>query len=129
MLIDDSFIRMEFKMQKKTDSGALVSLQKMARQLGVPVKWLRDQAAAGVIPGLRAGNRWLFCPEVAVAAVRALAGDAQAAFLVDHSLHNFRAAVQSGDRDTIAAARRELQENHGDDLKLIDARQSKGGDQ
>ncbi|HMO14369.1 MAG TPA: hypothetical protein PKD64_11475 [Pirellulaceae bacterium] len=72
-------------MQKKSDPGALVSLQKMARQLGVPVKWLRDQAQAGTIPGLKAGNRWLFCPDVAEAAVRAMAGDALAGLLVDQN--------------------------------------------
>jgi hypothetical protein len=32
----------------------------MARSLGVPVKWLRAEAQAGRIPGLRADTTWLF---------------------------------------------------------------------
>jgi hypothetical protein len=70
-------------MKPNEDAGALVSLQVMARQLGVPVKWLREQAQAGTIPGLNAGNRWLFCPDVAEAAVRAMAGDALAGVMVN----------------------------------------------
>jgi hypothetical protein len=53
----------------------LLPLRRMAARLGVPSLWLRQQAEAGKVPGLRAGNRWLFRPEVAAAAVRAMAGD------------------------------------------------------
>jgi hypothetical protein len=55
----------------------------MARQLGVPVRWLRDQAKSGKVPGLQAGNRWLFVPDVAEAAVRSMAGDALAGLLIE----------------------------------------------
>ncbi|MDG2383564.1 MAG: helix-turn-helix domain-containing protein [Pirellulaceae bacterium] len=40
----------------------LLSLSRMARRLGVTQKWLRDQADAGKIPSLKAGNRYLFNP-------------------------------------------------------------------
>ncbi len=38
----------------------LLSLPRMARRLSVSQKWLRDQAAAGKIPCLKAGKRYLF---------------------------------------------------------------------
>lgn len=41
----------------------LTSLSRMARRLGVTRQWLRDQAEAGKIPCLDAGNRYLFNPE------------------------------------------------------------------
>ena len=40
----------------------LLSLSRMARQLGVPQKWLREQADDGKVPCLKAGNRYLFTP-------------------------------------------------------------------
>ena len=40
----------------------LLSLSRMARRLGVTQQWLRDQADAGKIPCLKAGNRYLFNP-------------------------------------------------------------------
>ena len=40
----------------------LVSLPRMARQLGVAKNWLRSQAENGRIPSLKAGNRYLFNP-------------------------------------------------------------------
>jgi hypothetical protein len=55
----------------------------MAAQLGVPSQWLREQAEAGRVPGLRAGNRWLFAPEAARAAVLAMAGDSMAKLIND----------------------------------------------
>ena len=51
----------------------LLSLRRMAARLGVPSKWLRDRATAGDVPGLKAGNRWLFRPDVVVPAVAAMA--------------------------------------------------------
>jgi hypothetical protein len=45
----------------------------MAARLGVPSKWLREQAEAGSVPGLKAGERWLFKPDVASAAVSKMA--------------------------------------------------------
>jgi hypothetical protein len=53
--------------------------------LGVPSRWLREQAEAGKVPALRAGNRWLFVPDIASAAIRALAGDSLAGLLVDQN--------------------------------------------
>lgn len=38
----------------------LLVLPRAARRLGVPVKWLREQAEAGKVPCLRAGARYLF---------------------------------------------------------------------
>jgi hypothetical protein len=61
----------------------LLSLRRMAARLGVPSKWLKEQAESGKVPGLKAGDRWLFCPDVASAAVRLMAGDAMAGLLVD----------------------------------------------
>lgn len=107
-------------MQKKSDPGALVPLQTMARDLGVPVRWLRDQAEAGTVPGLRAGNRWLFVPDIATAAVRSMAGDALSGLLIDQSLKSFNSAVQSGEPEAIKAARKKLQNDAGDSLKLVD---------
>jgi hypothetical protein len=52
----------------------LLPLRRMAARLGVPSKWLREQAQAGRVPGLKAGDRWLFDPEVCAAAVRSMAG-------------------------------------------------------
>jgi excisionase family DNA binding protein len=40
----------------------LLSLPRQARRLGVTQKWLREQADAGRIPCLKAGNRYLFNP-------------------------------------------------------------------
>jgi len=51
----------------------LLPLRRMAARLGVPSRWLREQAESGKIPGLRAGNRWLFVPDVTEAAVQAMA--------------------------------------------------------
>ena len=38
----------------------LLFLSRVARRLGVPAKWLREQADAGKVPCLRAGARYLF---------------------------------------------------------------------
>jgi hypothetical protein len=51
----------------------LLPLRRMAARLGVPSQWLKEQAEAGKVPGLRAGDRWLFVPEVVSAAVRSMA--------------------------------------------------------
>ena len=66
------------EMTSKERGRDLLPLRRMAVRLGVPSKWLREQAEAGKVPGLRAGNRWLFVPDVATDAVRVLAGDALA---------------------------------------------------
>ena len=67
----------------KIEGCELLTLRRMAARLGVPSKWLREQAESGKVPGLRAGNRWLFVPDVASAAVRAMAGDAMAGLMVE----------------------------------------------
>ena len=61
----------------------LVPLRRMAARLGVPSKWLREQAELGKVPGLRAGDRWVFAPDVAAAAVRSMAGDSMARLIVE----------------------------------------------
>jgi len=38
----------------------LFSLSRMAGRLGVTQAWLREQADAGNVPGLKAGKRYLF---------------------------------------------------------------------
>jgi hypothetical protein len=51
----------------------LLPLRRMAARLGVPAKWLKGRAVAGDVPGLLAGNRWLFRPDVVVPIVAAMA--------------------------------------------------------
>jgi hypothetical protein len=68
----------------KFAGGELLPLRRMATRLGVPSRWLREQAEIGKVPGLRAGDRWLFVPDVASAAVRAMAGDALAGRAVEN---------------------------------------------
>jgi hypothetical protein len=70
--------------QAKIEGCELLTLRRMATRLGVPSRWLREQAELGKVPGLRAGNRWLFVPDVASAAVRAMAGDALAGRAVEN---------------------------------------------
>ena len=41
----------------------------MARRLRVTVRWLRDEAEAGRLPCLKAGDRFLFCPKTVEAAL------------------------------------------------------------
>lgn len=66
---------------KENRDGELLPLRRMAARLGVPSKWLKEQAELGNVPGLRAGNRWLFVPGAVTDAVRALAGDPMAQLL------------------------------------------------
>ncbi len=40
----------------------LLSLPRMARRIGVPAQWLREQVEAGQIPCLKLGKRYLFNP-------------------------------------------------------------------
>lgn len=46
----------------ETPHAALLPLNRMARHLRVTVAWLRDEANAGRVPCLRAGDRYLFSP-------------------------------------------------------------------
>ncbi len=41
----------------------------VARFFGITVSWLRDEAEAGRLPGVKAGKRWLFHPETLEAAL------------------------------------------------------------
>ena len=52
------------------DAGELLPCRAMAERLGVPEAWLRREAAAGRIPGLDAGGRWLFVESLVVRALR-----------------------------------------------------------
>jgi len=45
----------------------------MARKLHVPCKWLRQQAENGTIPALRAGDRFVFDPDVVLPIVAEMA--------------------------------------------------------
>lgn len=56
----------------------LLPLRRMAARLGVPSKWLKERAEAGEVPGLRAGNRWLFRPDAVLPAVAAMAAPVDA---------------------------------------------------
>ncbi len=57
----------------RDDARELLPLRRMAARLGVPAKWLKEQAEAGRVVGLKAGNRWLFDPYATSQDVRALA--------------------------------------------------------
>lgn len=57
----------------KPPGESLLSLRRMAARLGVPSGWLRERAEAGDVPGLKAGNRWLFVPSAVVPVVAAMA--------------------------------------------------------
>lgn len=55
------------------ESKELLPLAVMAKRLRVPSKWLKERAVDGDIPALRAGNRWLFRPDVVGPVVAAMA--------------------------------------------------------
>lgn len=46
----------------QTEQTQLVPLRRMARELDVPEKWLRQECAAGHIPSIRAGSKFLVNP-------------------------------------------------------------------
>ena len=56
-----------------SDEVEVLPLRRMAARLGVPARWLKDRAVAGDVPGLLAGNRWLFRPDVVTPIVAAMA--------------------------------------------------------
>jgi len=62
---------MEEKSQKA--SNELVSLARMARQLGVSRAWLKLQAIDRKVPGLLAGAKWLFVPDAVTATLAEMA--------------------------------------------------------
>ena len=51
----------------------LLSLNRMARRLGVTQAWLRDYAEKGDVPSLQAGPRLLFNPAAVIEALSAKA--------------------------------------------------------
>lgn len=53
----------------------LLNLPRMAHRVGVTQGWLREQADAGAIPSLRAGNRLLFNPVAVMESLSAKAGN------------------------------------------------------
>jgi len=61
------------EMDSKDPGRDLLPLRRMAARLGVPSKWLRERAEANEVPALRAGNRWLFRPDVVGPIVSAMA--------------------------------------------------------
>jgi hypothetical protein len=60
-------------MSEQNEARGLLPLRRVARQVGVPAKWLREQAELGKVPGLRAGNRWLFLPDAVAEAIEQMA--------------------------------------------------------
>lgn len=42
------------------DDDTLLTLRQLARQLGVPMRWLRREAEAGRLPHVKAGRQRLF---------------------------------------------------------------------
>jgi hypothetical protein len=59
--------------QSKMDGSDLLPLRRMAARLGVPSKWLREQAECGAVPSLKAGKRFLFVPSAVRAVVATMA--------------------------------------------------------
>ena len=59
--------------QSKIEGGELLTLRRMAARLGVPSRWLREQAEIGAVPSLKAGKRFLFAPSAVRSVVAAMA--------------------------------------------------------
>ena len=59
--------------QSKVEGCELLTLRRMAARLGVPSKWLREQAESGTVPSLKAGRRFLFAPAAVRSVVSAMA--------------------------------------------------------
>lgn len=69
-------------------SRELLTLTRMAARLKVPPRWLRERAKAGEVPGLQAGDRWLFRPDVVFPVVAEMAAgtrDATVTRLIDQA--------------------------------------------
>ena len=71
---------------------ALLPLGPMARRVRVTTGWLRDEAAAGRVPCLRAGERFLFVPKAVERALakRATCGTAESRRLKRASIPTLR---------------------------------------
>lgn len=59
------------------NNSSLIPLRLMARRLGVPVRWLREEAKAGRLPHLNAGGRILVHPEAVECELTARAASLQ----------------------------------------------------
>ena len=64
------------EMDKIENTPELWPLRKMAARLGVPTGWLRARAVSGDVPGLLAGNRWMFRDDLVRPIVAAMAAPA-----------------------------------------------------
>jgi hypothetical protein len=62
--------RRKGKLPKPTADLGLVGVHELSKALGLPVKWLRRWAAAGVLPGIVVGQRHLFDVEAVKKAVK-----------------------------------------------------------
>ena len=60
-------------MNDRDEARGLLPLRRAAKRAGVPVKWLKEQAEAGIVPCLRAGNRWLFLPDAVAESIERMA--------------------------------------------------------
>ena len=60
-------------MKVSNEGASPVSLFELAREFNISPLWLREQAEAGLIPSLLAGNRRLFDPTAVLAALAHLA--------------------------------------------------------
>jgi hypothetical protein len=65
--------RMRVSTTGPMQSTKVLSLQRMARRVGVPAKWLKEQAEAGSVPSLRAGAKFVFEPGAVEEALARLA--------------------------------------------------------
>lgn len=71
-------------MVKRNDlKAALVSLPDMAERLGVPPRWLKEQAEAGRVPCLRVRRELMFHDATTEAAVLAMAGNSMSAHILN----------------------------------------------
>lgn len=53
----------------EVSEAELVNVWRLARELGLPTTWLRDQARMGRIPCLKAGRKMRFSPSAVRAAL------------------------------------------------------------
>lgn len=63
----------------------LKSLAALAAHLKLPVSWLKAEANAGRIPGLRVGRRWLFNVSAVERAIARMAERCEAGLQKQHS--------------------------------------------
>jgi hypothetical protein len=59
--------------QTNVEGCELLPLRRMAARLGVPCRWLKEQAEIGAVPSLKAGKRFLFSPHAVRCVISAMA--------------------------------------------------------